>query len=374
MPRSILISLVIATFLVMIFFLRPVTIPTENQEIIESEEMSESNEQIIESEDMYESKEMVEPKYKPDEFQAGINLLVYGHPKMSDAPNLFNHLRQLGVNSVAIVFPLFQEDWQADMVKISSKKTPTMTEINGLIVAAQAEGLSVMLRPILDEKSIMKSGHWRGTIQPKNPEAWFESYRSLMLTYAELAQTTSVEVFNIGTELNSLQNNHSAEWIQLIKDVREVYQGKLIYSFNWDRVSDIPAIEFVSLLDYVGIDAYFPLDVPDDASVGTLEEAWKKWMREVEEISNDKSIVITEAGIIPVSGAYRTPYVWSIPDGTLDQQAQANYYEATYNMWRPMIEGIYWWSVTLSEPNPNVIDFSPLGSPTESVIKQFFLD
>ncbi|MCC5909619.1 MAG: hypothetical protein JJT76_04180 [Clostridiaceae bacterium] len=333
-----------------------------------------SSQKPLDLEEKNDGKDIVEHKYKRGEFQAGINLLVYGHLNISNAQKLFKHLQKLGINSIAIAYPFFQSDWQADQVMINPAITPTMEEIKGLILSAHAEDLSVMLRPILDEKSIMSSGHWRGTIEPKNPEMWFGSYRSLLLPYAELAQEMNVEIFNIGTELNSLQHNrYSDEWLRLIKEIREVYQGELIYSFNWDCFREIPSIEFVSMLDYVGIDAYFPLNAPDGASVEDLEEAWKKWTKETNEILMNESIIITEVGMIPISGAYRKPYLWSIPGGKLDWQAQANYYEATYSAWRSMTKGIYWWSVTVDESDPNVIDYSPLGTPTEEVLKQLFL-
>lgn len=321
-----------------------------------------------------QKKDDVEHKYKASEFQAGINLLVYGQPNMSNATKLFKRLRNLGINSVAIVYPLVQLDWQADQVNIDSIITPDIKALKELIILAQAEDLSVMLRPILDEKTIMSSGHWRGTIVPKNPKVWFDSYRTLLLSYAELAQKTNVEIFNIGTELNSLQNNkYSDEWLRIISEIREVYQGKLIYSFNWDCFREIPRLEFVPMLDYIGIDAYFPLDAPDGASVEDLKEAWQEWMPEIKDVLNNKPVIITEVGVIPVEGIYRQPYAWNMPSGKLNWRVQANYYEATYSVWKSMSQGVYWWMVEVQENDSGSIGFSPLGTPTEDVLKQMFL-
>ncbi|WP_100374302.1 glycoside hydrolase family 113 [Bacillus sp. FJAT-45037] len=337
------------------------------------ENMTEAFQNISDLEPENESIEQrVDRKYESNEFQAGMNLLVYGHPNISDAKKLFNHLNSLGINSVTITFPFYQKDWQANHVMSDPTITPTISELKSLIQEAHAEELSVMIRPILDEQSLITSGHWRGQIQPTDPKEWFNSYRSLLLKYAELAQSNNVEFFNIGTEFNSLQNRYSDEWVKLIEDLRENYKGELIYSFNWDTVLDISTIEFVQLLDHIGIDAYYPLDAPDGASLETLEKAWGKWISELKTLTNQESIIITEAGMIPVDGAYRQPYAWSIPGGKLDRQAQATYYEATYNALRSVSKGIYWWCVTLDQ-DPGVIDYSPLNSPTEQVIKQHFL-
>lgn len=316
----------------------------------------------------------IERKYEPDEFQAGVNFLVYEHPSVLNAQRLFKQLHNLGINSVAIVFPLYQSDWNANDIMISPISTPSLDEIKGLILSAHAEDLNVMLRPILDEKSIMASGHWRGTIKPSDPRKWFENYSSILIEYAHLAQETNVEIFNIGTEFNSLQQNeYSNEWFKIIREIRKVYNGKLTYSFNWDCLYEIPKINFVSSLDYIGIDAYFPLDAQDNATIEELDKAWNKWMTEVKSVMKNRSVIVTEAGMIPISGAYRTPYVWSIPGGKLDWQAQANYYESTFNAWASNSVGIYWWYVAITQPSPGEISYSPLGTPTEEIIKQIFL-
>lgn len=311
-------------------------------------------------------------QYTSDVFQAGMNVLVYGHPNISEADQMYQTLRELGINSIAITFPFFQENWRANEVKVHPTDTPTLTELQTLIEKAHEQGLSVMLRPILDEESMVESDLWRGQIEPNDPDAWFESYLSLLLTYAELAQSTNVKILNIGTELNSLERRYDKRWITLIEEIRHIYDGELIYSFNWDVIKHIPHLEFVHHLDHVGIDAYFPLEAPDGASVQTLEKEWEKWMNQIKGWFVHDSIIVTEVGTFPVAGSYRTPYSWVYPNGRLDLDAQAHYYEATFETWLPVSQGIYWWCVTLEEEEG--VTYSPLHSPTERVIKTYFSD
>ena len=226
-----------------------------------------------------------------------------------------------------------------------------------------------MIRPIMDEQVFIPTGRWRGQIKPRDPDQWFDSYEELILTYAELAESERVKALNIGTELNSMQNQYEDRWIELIENVRRIYRGELLYSFNYDTVSDIPSIKFVPLLDRIGIDAYFSLNLEDHASVDMLYEEWKKQLNQLEDLFSQGSIVVTEVGVLPITGAYRRPYAWSIPDGTYDPIAQANYYAATYDAWQPLTDGIYWWVVTLGEES--TISFSPLGLPTEKMIEKF---
>ena len=311
-------------------------------------------------------------KFTSDEFQAGMNILIYGHPDMLETRNVFEHLRSLGINSVALNFPFYQSDWQANEVFTSPEHTPTTTELRQIINIARDSGLSVMIRPIMDEQVFLPSGRWRGQIKPRDPDSWFDSYQELLLMYAALAESTNAKSLNIGTELTSMQHNYQDRWIELIENVRRIYKGELLYSFNYDAVSEIPSIEFVTLLDHIGIDAYFPLNLPDNASVDMLQEEWKNQINHLEETLSQQSIIVTEVGVLPIVGAYRTPYAWSIPDGTYDPQVQVDYYEATYNIWEPRADGIYWWVVTLGQ-DPNEISFSPLKSPTEEVIKKFLI-
>lgn len=122
----------------------------------------------------------------------------------------------------------------------------------------------------------------------------------------------------------------------------------------------------------MGIDAYFPLNLPNNADVKALQKEWEKQLSEFEATLWQRPIIVTEVGILPIAGAYHTPYAWSLPNGTYDPQAQINYLEATYNRWMPKVDGIYWWVVTLGR-DPSENSFSPLGLPTEDVFKCYFL-
>ncbi|WP_368653463.1 hypothetical protein AB4Y30_17470 [Ornithinibacillus sp. 4-3] len=310
---------------------------------------------------------------KGDDYHAGMNILIYGHPNIREAIDKFRYLQDLGVDSIAIVFPVFQEDWQANEILPDAELTPTVDELLLLIESAHQFGMRVMLRPILDEESIVKTGHWRGSIQPSNPDAWFESYRELMFTYAELGERTKLDVLNIGTELNSLERNYDKRWKKLIREIRNVYSGELTYSFNWNVIQYIPTSNFAKSLDFIGVDAYFPLNVADDASVDDLIVAWQAWIDRYQNIFKDQSIVLTEVGTLPIRGSHRTPYRWEYANGVADPQTQVNYYEATFRAWDKKVSGLYWWCITL-DVNKVDLDYSPLDMPTEEVIKAHFLN
>src|SRR5205085_12653878 len=99
-----------------------------------------------------------------------------------------------------------------------------------MVAQAKARGFTVMLRPLLDEASILP--HWRGEIAPASPAAWFASYGDLVLSYARMAQREGADSVGIGSELNSMEPNADA-WRALIGQVRQVFSGQLTYSVNW---------------------------------------------------------------------------------------------------------------------------------------------
>ncbi|NSL52401.1 glycoside hydrolase family 113 [Calidifontibacillus erzurumensis] len=375
LKSELMICVILAVLLLLIFFLGKAFSSIKREDQIKTSDME--TPVVIKNlpnfpRNIEENKKRSPFRYSSDEFQAGMNVIIYGHPDTLESRNVFEHLRSLGINSVAINFPFYQSDWKANEVITSPIYTPTIEELQAVIEEAHHIGLSVMIRPIMDEQAFLPSNMWRGQIKPKDPNAWFDSYEKLILTYAMLAQSTNAKSLNIGTELNSMQNQYQNRWMKLIEKVRQVYKGELVYSFNFDTVHEIHSIEFVKLLDYIGIDAYFPLELPDYATTEMLEKEWMRQIKQMKETLWQKPILVTEAGIIPVAGAYRTPYSGSLPNQRYDPQAQVNYYEATYNVWKPRVQGIYWWGVLVGQ-DPNEISFSPLNMPTEKVIKKQFL-
>jgi hypothetical protein len=61
-------------------------------------------------------------------------------------------------------------------------------------------------------------------------------------------------------------------WSQLIKKIKKIY-FKLTYAANWDDFDKVP---FWNELDYIGIDAYFPLSNATTPSVLELNDAWQQ--------------------------------------------------------------------------------------------------
>jgi hypothetical protein len=308
----------------------------------------------------------------PPRFQAGVTIVIYGNDPslVPKTQALLDRLKALKVNSVSLAFPLYQDGWNASSVRTDPISTPTTDYMNTFAREAHQRGMAVMLRPLLDEQTLHPS-HWRGDIQPSDRAAWFRSYGTLLVSYARVAAAARIEVMDIGTEFGSLQAD-SKPWLGIIASTRAVYKGQLTYSANWD--TGYPA--FGTALDFIGVDAFFPLSAPKGASVNQLITAWGAWTAHLEEISRvaGKPIVLTELGTTAEVASYQTPYRWEHGSG-FSAEDQRRYYAASCQALKPMMAGMYWWALDFyprGGPLATSTDYNPMDKPAEQEIQHCF--
>lgn len=306
------------------------------------------------------------PRTSAADFQAGLSLLVYAHQPALDAyARLLDQLVADDVNSLSIAFPVYTDGLRSNAVH-AGPDTPADDSLAAMVRQAKARGFTVMLRPLLDEASIVP--HWRGEIQPASAPAWFASYGSMLLGYARLAQDQGADSLGIGSELNSMEPSVDA-WRSLVAQVRQTYSGQVTYSVNWGTTF---RTGFWSQLDFLSVDAYFPLDhTPEQATVAQMAADWLRWMDVLHRADQPfgKPIVFTEVGVAPKTGAHLKP--WNRLAGTgVDLGEQRAYYEATCQAAAGALGGLYWWAAGPSPPGelpPE--DYNPLTRPAEAAMQ-----
>jgi PKD repeat protein len=204
---------------------------------------------------------------------------------------------------------------------------------------------------------------------------WFSSYEQFILHYADLAEKNNCEQFCVGVEYKGTVQREN-NWRDIIEKVKEHYTGPITYASNWDNYQNINWWD-ASDLDFVGIDAYFPLTEKTDPTVDELKEGWKKWEEEIESWQQrvNKSIVFTEIGYCSLDGTNIEPWNWTYSD-IVDLQEQADCYNATFQtFWnKPWLAGIYWW---MWDTDPDVggpLDksYTPYKKPAESIVKKYY--
>ncbi|MCK4735752.1 MAG: PKD domain-containing protein, partial [Methanophagales archaeon] len=204
---------------------------------------------------------------------------------------------------------------------------------------------------------------------------WFSSYEQFILHYADLAEKNNCEQFCVGVEYKGTVQREN-NWRDIIEKVKEHYTGPITYASNWDNYQNINWWD-ASALDFVGIDAYFPLTEESDPSVEELKGGWKKWEEEIESWQQrvNKSIIFTEIGYCSLDGTNIEPWNWTYSD-IVDLQEQADCYNATFQtFWnKPWLAGIYLW---MWDTDPDVggpLDksYTPYKKPAEGAVKKYY--
>ncbi len=249
---------------------------------------------------------------------------------------------------------------------------------------AKGRGIRTLLKPhIWLHRS--SNGKWRGEIEMSSAEEWqqwFANYRKFILHYARLAEKLGIEALSIGTELRTTAVQREQDWRNLIAEVRKIYHGKLTYSANW--YLEFEEVRFWDALDFIGVQAYFPLSDKENPGVAELISGWQSHKTAIKKVSTafSKPVIFTEIGYKSRSDTAIRPWEWpnrsSTPATAAELQTQANCYEAFFKtFWnQEWCAGAYFWKwfPKLSERksgNPGR-DFTPQNKPAERVMARWF--
>lgn len=237
------------------------------------------------------------------------------------------------------------------------------------------EGIFVMMKPQI----WVWRGEFTGNIKMSTEEDWKfleDSYTKFILDYAHVAQEAHVDILCIGTELESFIDERPNYWRRLIKDIKQVYFGKLTYAANWNEYSRTP---FWHELDYIGIDGYFPVSDLRTPTVEACKIGLEPWKKEIKSYYDTfkKPILFTEFGYRSVDFAGKQP--WR-SDGEMDEvnlEAQSNTTQAFFEtFWNEdwVYGGFIWkWFHNHEQAGgQNDSQFTPQNKPVEKIIEARF--
>lgn len=236
-------------------------------------------------------------------------------------------------------------------------------------------GINVMLKPQL----WIWRGEFTGGLKMDSEEHWNvleNSYEKFILNYAELAEESQASIFCIGTELEQFVKNRPEFWKELIVKIKKVYQGKLTYAANWDEYKRTP---FWEDLDYIGIDAYFPLSEEQVPTVEQFREGWQKHKEKIASLSKskDRPILFTEYGYRSMDYTGMKPWLVDRNETAVNLEAQANAIEAIIEeFWNEdWFAGGYVWKWFIQHEKvggPEDNRFTPQNKPAEEVIRTMY--
>ncbi len=364
--------------------------------------------------------------------EKGVNYVgdIYG--SFTDADSL-SSLPAIGDNAVAVTADfgidavdniVYDNDVDGGYTESDADIAATVKE------AVQTDGLSVMVRPLLDflpgnndtdnplnggyYSSEFRSYYYPGAAGSAGANSFFASYQTMIVREATLAQQNGATLFCIGAELDQITGpSYEAYWNSIISAVRAVFSGKLTYSADWDDADSpwqyaggtnitVPPVgtgdittqvSFWSKLDYVGIDEYAPISDATNPTLQDLINGWTKTPTDAETLSvtGQQSLIsyyqgisatlklpllFTELGYANSSDAAIDPASpGSDQDGnpdnaTADPTLQANLYQAFFTAWQQngngSLAGTYLWNW---EPGgAGVSPFSVQGLPAQTQV------
>jgi hypothetical protein len=239
---------------------------------------------------------------------------------------------------------------------------------------ARKQKIKTLLKPHL-----WVNNGWPGDVKMTSDsdwDLWFSGYETFILHYARLAEKNHFALFCIGTELQNTSGKEK-EWRSLIKKIKSVYHGPLTYAANFHE--EFEKIEFWDALDYIGIQAYFPLSKNKDAELNELVLGWKAPIAAIEKVQRrfNKPVIFTEIGYRSTHDAAIEPWRWpsSGDAGDACNEAQAACYRAFFEtVWtKKWLAGVYFWKWYPHGPHrQGAIDFTPQGKMAEKVILEYF--
>jgi hypothetical protein len=243
--------------------------------------------------------------------------------------------------------------------------------------------------------------------------AFFDTYTAFAVYYARISAQLNLPYFIIGDGLSSVSydtkgpagesttkstadpletsggppgcsGRRDCEWRHMIAAIRGAtynslvgnhplpggnYSGKLIYSASWNLIpglqsgSNKPEFEGITwwdAVDYIGVNAYFPLTRDADVSVDQLTQAWHgqgldlagqgNIYSRLQAVSDkfDKSLVFTSAGYESIAGANAKPdpnqqdYASTTTQDQGEQRFDMEALVTTFNG-EPWWQGVFWY-------------------------------
>ncbi len=278
-------------------------------------------------------------------------------------------LKSIGVNHITFYVYLFVDDPTSSEVK-RGPTTPTDLELTTVIDRAHATGMTVTVSPL---PFYGKGNVWRGTFEPRDPDAFFDSWRFFTKHYATLSERHDVEMFSIGSEQNSLQE-HTDQWRRTAAEARKYYSGPLTYMST--EQESLNSVGFWDALDVVSVSPYFDISAAARPTYGEVRAVWTNGvmprLRQIAQVTG-KKVLIGETGFVNAEYFGRATYN-PTPSTTPAPVAQADAYQAVLDTLAAtpdrssFLLGINWWdwdpySVSVAQPT-----YSPRGKLAECVL------
>lgn len=265
-------------------------------------------------------------------------------------------MKALGVEYVGLIATVFRETDYSTREFLDLEESPGEIELARMIDFIHAQGLKVMLRPMLEShegngRLQVNFAYDRERIPGKVSDRWkrwFRSVRARTRLFASLARETGCEIYGLDSELDRTVCKNE-QWKEVVAVARDCFDGPITschtHSLDFERELARPDHWFRDL-DFLQTSFYHPAEETPGA---TVEEMMAK-LAPVRELyrriaaAYGKPVMFGECGCTSSTGGACHPSGWN-GDGRYAPMEQANYLEAVWRLFRdePYFRGLYWW-------------------------------
>lgn len=292
-------------------------------------------------------------------------------------PKEITPILDINANATALMPYAFLNTERAPKLYFNQKRQwygETAEGIEQAVKLLHKKDLQVMIKPQI----WLRNGNFTGDLDLKTEENWkkFEKdYHDFILLYAKIAAKNNAEYFCIGTELFGFVKERPVFWRNLIAELRNFYHGKLLYAENWDKVNQV---NFWIELDYIGVDAYFPISEKASPSEKEIADGWEDHLDQLENLSDKygKKILFTEYGYRSNDFALKEPWNSSRRNNSPNHNLQARALKVVYEkIWgQNWFAGGFLWKWHQHENSGGLENdrFTPQNKPAEKVVKNYY--
>jgi hypothetical protein len=352
----------------------------------------------------------------------GFDYVAYYNGAYENADSLVA-LDATGANSIEASLD-YGIDPQTSTVYADPNYTDNLSALGATIRQAVGLGLSVMVRPLIDfvnptdlTGTPYGVDDWRTYYNPgpagsASANAFFASYKTMILQEAQVAAANGATSLCIGTELDQITGPaYKSYWDSIISALRTDYPTlKLTYAADWD--DDLSPwrwggtglaagtgnlatqVSFASELNSIGIDCYAPISDAANPTLAQLVAGWTQTPTDPTSLAVTggqsliayfesvaaavgKPLTFTELGFENATDAASQPAGSST--NVVASSLQAELYQAFFEAWQKAgnssLTGVYFWNwdPNAAEVGPGEgVNFSPQGLPAQGVATDWF--
>ena len=250
-------------------------------------------------------------------------------------------LAALGCNWIAVTEHVYMESVRSPELRWREGGGERLAQT---VADARERGIKVLFKPHVWSRDFHGGGDWHGTVEMQSEADWqafFKNYGDYMVAHAKIAQDAGADALCIGTELKST-THREAEWRELIRRVREVYDGALTYSSCSDSFEEI---RWWDAVDCVGITAYYRVANVDNPSENEVRQGWNEVYRRLIPFAQrvGRPICFTELGYSVSPHAAQAPWEYDVKGHAPELQAMLYRVALDEAKKSGVVEGVLLW-------------------------------